>query len=260
MYLRDLSSSEGYNYSGTASVCDRYNTDANRGPSPPPAPRRRSHRPRGCRGGRKNKKNKAVSTTVFGPGMLHTDAPLLQQRQNFQQNNHKEKDDMSPYHHVNTNKAWEFGSSQIVHDAAQKQQMLPPPVPSALFESSRFFMESNGGCLKMLPSFEEAESLAESFIPPSMEDSIMHAPTHFALDSVFFRNSHEEATVDTASSSGDESDNSWCNHGDNYRRIELQRQQELESGSLFVTSPRSFLLGEARNNSNQGNNNNISVW
>jgi hypothetical protein len=254
MYPLDLSSSsEGY-YSVTGG--NRYNVDANRGPSPPPAPRRRSHRPRGCRGGRKNRKNKAVAAAVFGPGILPSDAPLSQ-TQNFQPSPFKTKSDLSSYQHMNTSKAWDF-DPQNVHNSAQKHQMLPPPLPSALFESSHYNMETDGG-LKMLPSFDEAESITESIIPPPMEEYNTQVSTAFAVDRELFSNVFDEATLGTVSSS-DDSDNSLCNSSVKHQRIELQRQQELESGSLFVISPRSFLLGDAKNNTSDHGNKSTPVW
>ena len=95
-----------------------YNLDSSRGPSPPPPPRRRSHRPRGCRGGRKNRKNKQqtdalgnfptngpqgpFSSATFGNGNIGIlpDAPLSQrQNQDFPQ---LSKGNLSAYQHSRT--------------------------------------------------------------------------------------------------------------------------------------------------------------
>jgi hypothetical protein len=161
--------------------------------SPLTLQRRRSHRPRGCRGGRKNRKGK------LNVSDQHPDSPPLvpasihdgfQKSANQQHNDYVnyrhnaatsspsstllKKGDLSPYQHLKlSNKPWNLGA-QNLHDTSTShggkkqpqaqflpQQMLPPPVPSALFESHRQNMESmqqrnsTGSGLKMLPSFDD---------------------------------------------------------------------------------------------------------
>jgi len=111
MFSLDLNSS-----STSSSAASFANDYSSRGPSPPPAPRRRSHRPRGCRGGRKNRKNKP-STTTGAPSQEGTpsastssssspstgilpDAPFSQrQNQTFPQ---LSQGNLSAYQHVRT--------------------------------------------------------------------------------------------------------------------------------------------------------------
>ena len=170
-------------------------------------PPRRSHRPRGCRGGRKNRKVKASLSSnhdIPPPNSLpyHTDSydTTTHQQQGIKTHQFNReptssssslslypsieysgvvKGDLSPYQHLKlSHKPWNLGSAiNGVSDTAgsnpvsstspaQHQQMLPPPVPSALFDSHRQNMEwmnqnnNNsipGSALKMLPSFDEDE-------------------------------------------------------------------------------------------------------
>ncbi len=155
---------------------------------------RRSHRPRGCRGGRKNRKVKSLNHDLPQPNSPPyrrydsscSDNPSNQQYRNstYQYTNEPSKPlfptmdnsviakgDLSPYHHVKiSHKLWNAGlqglSNRVGTSSAQptstNQQMLPPPVPSALFDSHRQNVESMnlnifGSGLKMLPSFEDDE-------------------------------------------------------------------------------------------------------
>ena len=155
---------------------------------------RRSHRPRGCRGGRKNRK---VKSSNHDPPLTNsppyrrydsscTDNPSNQQYSNstYQYTNEPSipsfpiadnsviaKGDLSPYQHVKINqKPWNAGLQGLTNrvgtsssqPTSTNQQMLPPPVPSALFHSHQQNMESInlnifGSGLKMLPSFEDDE-------------------------------------------------------------------------------------------------------
>lgn len=125
----------------------------------------------------------------------------------------------------------------------------------------------------MLPSFEDSDSSRESIIPPPMDDRIMQALDPFAQDRVLFSNSNDEATVDTVSNSSDDSDisdnNSCYTSSVKHQHTKLSQQQASESGSLFVTSPRSFLLGDAIPHTNKStpssqyhcsSNHKIPVW
>lgn len=285
----------GY-YSGSTFTSGNYcSTDVN---SEATLPRRRSHRPRGCRGGRKNRKPlaEAPMSTSTNPkyetnSNLLTESILPPNHQSLQNVHTKiQGDDLSPFHHVKTSNVWDFGSQTNFHNNAHPKSlmMLPPPVPSALFEIRRRCLETGGGGLKMLPSFDDSDSASESIIPPPMEEYVQKNPAPSAIvDSFQYRSfSCDEVTVDTvascsssssAKSSGDDSENvnnninramsHLVNHqqrqskffgqaGTGFPAIQrkqhnntsqqrLSRKQELENGSLFVTSPRSFLFGEA---------------
>lgn len=257
---RSATASERYLPSG-APASSFFTGDVNRGPSPPPPPRQRSHRPRGCRGGRKNRKNKDEFGSFLSPATDKTDAPLSQ-RQNFPPS--PLKGDLSPYQHVHTSKsAWDFDNHTLLNSAQKQQiqhhrqhQLLPPPVPSALFARHHYGTgpaEALGSGLKMLPSFDEQDDGTKGHVilPPPLEGYFgrLSAPPLPHLD---WNAARDEATLDTAESScSDDSDShhSWGCNSKNRPSIVLQQQQQqqpaFESGSLFVTSPRSFLLGDA---------------
>jgi hypothetical protein len=247
--------------------------------------RRRSHRPRGCRGGRKNRKFK--DSSVAGNESVSPQSPFIElhnqtgcdddtlEKQTFV------KGDLSPYHHVKVNNAWNFGS-QNYHNAplptAKYSQMLPPPVPSALFESHRSLEENKRMGLKMLPSFDDSDESAEGSldVPPPPPPS----QRYMAQSSTQQCNETDcEATADTAfcsshsRSASDDCDESsmksWNGEIQEYRLIHQGEYSHLnptksnmavavgppkfaamqtnvmksEGSSLFVTSPRSFLLG-----------------
>lgn len=156
---------------------------------------RRSHRPRGCRGGRKNRKPKISNQDIQQPNSppYHSsyDASRIDNEQYGNTNHHYSneasclsfpatassvavKGDLSPYQHLKISpKPWNFGlrgnenndMTNTVSAPSIKQQMLPPPVPSALFDSHRQNMELmnqnnnnlSGSGLKMLPSFDDDE-------------------------------------------------------------------------------------------------------
>jgi hypothetical protein len=155
---------------------------------------RRSHRPRGCRGGRKNRKVKSSNNDVL-PARIPYDDSRENENMMYRHSNEAAfpllpstnislvaKGDLSPYQHLRiTNKPWSFGAqdsnnhgdfnttgeTQSLQQSPvkQQQQMLPPPVPSALFDSHRQNLEAMnqitgnipGSALKMLPSFDEDE-------------------------------------------------------------------------------------------------------
>jgi hypothetical protein len=296
-YFRGTSSTSIYGNSYATSSSAISSTDASNGG----LPRRRSHRPRGCRGGRKNRKNlngatspssSSSSSALYGPNSSSNNDNFMQSNEPLRYSHLKAKgEDLSPYQHVKTLKVWDFNAQH--HDdanttghrdnAMQKPlMMLPPPVPSALFEVRQFCLDSSGSGLKMLPSFEESDSASESLIPPPVEDNQHRTRTSQHCYSAIlplslgshFRN--DEATVDTVDSisSSDDSDTLSSGWGQitttsTSSTVRSQRVQKLEipaaeapcnhgplqvyeSGSLFVTSPRSFLLGEggALNQSN----------
>lgn len=158
---------------------------------------RRSHRPRGCRGGRKNRKpkisNQDLQQQNSSPYRSSYDCSRIDNEQygntNHQYSNEASflsypvtdnsvaiKGDLSPYQHLKISpKPWNFGLRGInsndmtntvtAQPPSMKQQMLPPPVPSALFDSHRQNMELtnqninnlSGSGLKMLPSFDDDE-------------------------------------------------------------------------------------------------------
>ena len=264
--------------------------------------RRRSHRPRGCRGGRKNRKVKGSSTTnndcssPQSPLRVHHSQNVSDDYDMTKANTGSKdsfsfssgsspmvKGDLSPYQHVKVSNSWNFGSQNYNNapiPTARCSQMLPPPVPSALFDCHRQ-MEMNTGeiGLKMLPSFdndfdEDSDDSAEGSldVPPP--------PPPFHRRAVGHPNKNEEwcdatanATVSTSHcySTSDDSDASSTasrNRGMHHHHSIKQRKYsllnptqrmadlvikpplptvstttELEGGSLFVTSPRSFLLG-----------------
>jgi hypothetical protein len=247
--------------------------------------RRRSHRPRGCRGGRKNRKLKESS--VVGSECLSPQSPYLVRHNQIGcdddalEKQAAVKGDLSPYHHVKVNNVWNFGTQGCNNApllANKYSQMLPPPVPSALFECHRQMEESNRMGMKMLPSFDDSDdSAGGSFdVPPP-------PPSQRYMDPNSTQQWNEkdcEATADTAISSthspsaSDDSDTSSSTSSNggfqHHRHIQHKEYAHLNpkkfnltvgvvppkvavqstalkstGSSLFVTSPRSFLLGIA---------------
>jgi hypothetical protein len=298
-YFRGTSSTTSiYGHSYAASATAASSTDAaNEGLA-----RRRSHRPRGCRGGRKNRKNlngatspSSSSSSLHGPNSSSNKDNIFQSKEPLRYSHLKAKgEDLSPYQHVKTLKVWDFNAQHnddAVPGTATGQggnsmqkplMMLPPPVPSALFEVRQFCLDHSGSGLKMLPSFEESDSASESLmIPPPLDDSNRHSmPSQHCYSAILplslgnhFRN--DEATVDTVDSIGSSSDDSDTLSSSGWgptttrctastfrpqlvQKLEIpaaeapisnhEPPQVYESGSLFVTSPRSFLLGEGVQN------------
>jgi len=243
-------SSSDYNSSATGRTASR----------PVHTNRRRSHRPRGCRGGRKNRKNKDVPKEIVGGNI-----PLCP-RENIRANGDNKNTNYHPSNH--------FWDKQRPHPADENRsgssprpmvhpsfsQMQPPinmqkhhHYPNAYtfhpINNDAFYMNGNiynqsmgtgplsrpllpGEILPPLPATKEETS-------PSLD-----GPNPYALSANSNRN-----TIKT---------NKKPKHGativkpdkmmDEYRtqRIEKQRQMLADGGSLFVTSPRTFLMGGAR--------------
>ncbi len=188
--------------------------------------RRRSHRPRGCRGGRKNRKNREAKAAALAAAVGSPVKPTT-----------VVKGDLSPFQYLNTNSSGNWKNKAQV-TAEKGQMLLPPPLPPFVGGRDPFAGDNGEDSmamgLKMLPSFED-EATTET-PSSSFEDHSVCV----ALEQTLF--GFQQGTMSTF----DSSDDSDCGSESlKNQRIEKQRRQQLESGSLFVTSPRSFLLGSS---------------
>ena len=262
-------------------------------------PRRRSHRPRGCRGGRKNRKNRernaaaaaaaatgsSVALSALATSKSQPNSNTAHTNINHTTKNSPLKGDLSNYQFVNTGKAWGGNHHSPLPksdhsdntNSPMKRQMLPPPLPPFLNGQDPFVEKKakeqadDQACLKMLPSFDERELTAFLSAPvasssTAVERFLSTSAFQQPLDLRHLLSGSDGIPIGTViSSSGSGSDDDYTSsststsQGKN-QRIEMQRQQELESGSLFVTSPRSFLLGAPSSSHQSHHEHNISVW
>lgn len=204
--------------------------------------RRRSHRPRGCRGGRKNRKNreaKAAREATGGEPMIPR-AGSPPHNKPVSESVPVTQGDLSRYQHFKTSasrnnnnvNAWTQRSPSILPPPSNRssnssskdatRQMLPPPLPPFVNGTDPFVakpVKDISRFLKMLPSFEEPDqSFSSSSQDMSLEFSVQESKLPLW--------EQQEPPMCSAISSSSSSTSS----GD-------------ETGSLFATSPRSFLMG-----------------
>lgn len=187
--------------------------------------RRRSHRPRGCRGGRKNRKNREAKAAAYS---AVSGTPVKQMK--------VIKGDLSPFQYLNTNTSCSWNTKALA-ESEKGQMLLPPPLPPFVGGRDPFAGDNGEDMamgLKMLPSFEDEASTETP--SSSFEDHSVCV----ALEQTLF--GFQQGTMSTFDSS---EDSDCTTESLKLQRIEKQRRQHLESGSLFVTSPRSFLLGSS---------------
>lgn len=226
---------EGSSTSSSSQQTSSHQDDSSRGSM---AQRRRSHRPRGCRGGRKNRKNREakaargeelVPSTTSDSILMPRIGPPPHNKPVSESALSEHQGDLPSYHQpvaarvgTSTN-AWAQRSPSIlpppsVTTSTQQQdttrKMLPPPLPPFVNGNDPFVAKEAKDIskfLKMLPSFEEEPEQQPS------QDAFVEASS--SLEKLWEQPMRSAISSSSSSSSGD------------------------EAGSLFVTSPRSFLMG-----------------
>jgi len=234
--------------------------------SPPPPPRRRSHRPRGCRGGRKNRKNKqaAAAKDILG-------SPLSQRHNagNHGANNNN-LSALPPTLRKVEGKAWNISSNEngtikatTMHNKRTLPKQVLPPFYSGSLDNPFTFrpvieaLETTNDdfSIRMLPSFSELDD--QSIIPPADTKKTEDGATEGSYGAAAKQDPLaltltadllcDESTITTTLFECPSGESSICSGSTNsYRNQRIQQQREIlpNSGtSLFVTSPRSFLFG-----------------
>jgi hypothetical protein len=240
-------------------------------------PRRRSHRPRGCRGGRKNRKNKDNATLTVPKEILGDNCTPSLTCDNLRQpgSSQPEVDQKREreYTAKKIQQSWNQHSipdENAVHIA--NFPLLPPTTPSARKDHARNtlfrpFLEQESFLPPLgktnstrtgLPTHMEADGILPP-LPPAAEVNApdLDGPNPYALS--YARLEPPKPLYDWTQTSVNRSAYAiqrpaQLNRGqsadttNDYRshRIEKQRQMLSEGGSLFATSPRSFLTGGNR--------------
>jgi hypothetical protein len=221
-------------------------------------PRRRSHRPRGCRGGRKNRKTRNNSILLTVPQEIIGGNTPLSICENLRQfGSSKPEGDQKREREIDykTPKSW------TQHSVPDENAFPPlPPLPQTT-QSAR--KEHAGNTLMFRPVLEQKMRTtglpngmdANGILPPLMMTEVdapnMDGPNPYALSYAKELPKPYDWTNNSNRSANAIQRPVQLNRGHSaepsidYRnvRIEKQRQMLADGGSLFATSPRTFLMG-----------------
>lgn len=240
--------------------------------------RRRSHRPRGCRGGRKNRKSQQAKAQALIPKIILDDvtaSPRHSISMHSQENAQKYGKPVIGQWNINAERpasvgtiacagglpfmsqsygvAAAFSSSSLGHNGiverSEQTPSPPPPPPVDILPPSNFTHVSK-------ESFEHSQQthMAAGLNPYSLNFPI-HAPMNnndicldlhkpspcgsMTLNATLPHSMGSKLPPKAPPLKG-------CNPAsllDDYRKLRIQKQRQMNGGSLFATSPRSFLLG-----------------
>jgi hypothetical protein len=239
-------------------------------------PRRRSHRPRGCRGGRKNRKtrsNNSILLTV--PKEIIGGSTPLSTCENLRPSgSSKPEGDQKREREIEYAKSKSWTQHSVPDENGihvEHFSMFPPTMQSVRKEHASNTPTFRPPVLEQssfLPPLGRATSMrtsglpngmgAHSILPPlpmaQVNGPVLDGPNPYALS---YATSGSPKPYNWTSNHSNRSANAiqrpvQVNRGGNsadttvdYRnlRIEKQRQMLADGGSLFATSPRSFLMG-----------------
>ena len=240
-------------------------------------PRRRSHRPRGCRGGRKNRKNKnnsalPVPTEIIGgnitplsprdnlrqPGSAHTEGELKRDHPTAKLWSNLSTPDENAIHTANFPALSQTtqSSSQSHKDHVPNPFLLRPPVVVVVDQSS--FLPPHANCTANQVGHSSATGMGDILPPLPIAVSNNNrpdwqGPNPYALSQSKDSMGRYGAMKPSNKLSITIKPPAYSNQPQgigltvDYRsqRIEKQRQMLADGGSLFATSPRTFLMGGA---------------
>jgi hypothetical protein len=240
-----------------------------------PFGRRRSHRPRGCRGGRKNRKTQLAKATSLLPKEIFDPVPLAP------------KSLVDPVGTADRSRTWPFGSRTRVgvafweptfapgvqlykpvlnlkHNFCPVQENRPDPRFGDPSEGNRSTAAPTVYTTQAIPStssrvFQPHHQVSCEILPPPPLTCTNYSPSPVQIHegpNPYALSSNESIDI-YSNDSGDEGGNDILLMGvtatetkDSYRNQHMEKHCNTvtNGGSLFVTSPRSFLLGHLSNN------------
>ena len=238
--------------------------------------RRRSHRPRGCRGGRKNRKNQLAKATALLPKeILDSPVPLCPTNMSSTSQQAKKLDDSQP--HIRSAEKGYLGlpfmnRSKVGAAFSGTHSVSQEKFPSSSFYQKRIKADESQQRLRLLKAGDVAapnmyrkstattgtgkwavnQNNSTEILPPlppcaqtkheeSPDPSLLQGPNPYALNNTSSGGFIEEPDI-TKMQPGPSAKKSTVEEYRN-QRISKQLQAIANGGSLFVTSPRSFLLG-----------------
>jgi hypothetical protein len=235
-------------------------------------PKRRSHRPRGCRGGRKNRKTRNNSILLTVPKeIIGGNTPLsicenLRQSGSSQPEGDQKRERGIEYA---VQKSWTQNS---IADENSVHVANFPPLPQTRIQSAS--KENASSTMMFRPALEQSSFLpplgranpmrtnglpnsmhADDILPPLRMPEVhtpnLDGPNPYALS--FTKGSHKpyDWTNNSNMAANAIQRPVQLNLGHSaetaidYRSLQIQKQRQMltDGGSLFATSPRSFLMG-----------------
>jgi hypothetical protein len=235
-------------------------------------PRRRSHRPRGCRGGRKNRKTRANNSILLTvPKEIIGGNTPLSARENLRQSgSSKPEGDQKREREIEyaNSKSWtqnpvpdengfhvgNFSMFPQTTQSVRKEHTSNTPTFRLPVLEQSSFLPPLGRATSMrtagLPNGTDAHAILPPLPMAQVNGPVMDGPNPYALSYARDPPKPYDWTCNSNRSANAIQRPVQANRGHSdttvdYRnlRIEKQRQMLADGGSLFATSPRSFLMG-----------------
>ena len=232
-------------------------------------PKRRSHRPRGCRGGRKNRKTRNNSILLTVPKeIIGGNTPLCENLR--QPGSSKPEGDQKRERGIEyaTQRSW---TQHSVPDENAIRAVNFPPLHQTMQSASK---ENASNTIMFRPALEQssflpplgrANPLRTTGLPNSMHANGILPPLH--MPEVHAPNLDGPNPYALSSANESPKPYDWTNNSNrsanaiqrpaqlnkgysaetaiDYRSLQIEKQRQMltDGGSLFATSPRSFLMG-----------------